>query len=205
MTRGILEAQSKMDSAWWSRTKDLEADRDALHAAEVEWQYKFDPYQSQRMAGKFMAGDDDEEELNIATNYIKEDQDVLASEIQPSGSDVTLLKFGNVQGEFKQNDQDGNMELGDLNTDPIEQARQEKLKVVLENRSGEYDRRFKEKQEETESGGEKFVRQFDLPKQFQSTSEFALSMLQDHTANRARQRQRLASMVGEDQRKNRFG
>lgn len=83
ITRGILEAQSKMDSAWWSRTKDLEADRDALHAAEVEWQYKYDAYQSQRMAGRFMAGDDDEEELNIATNYIKDDQDVLEEGIKP--------------------------------------------------------------------------------------------------------------------------
>ena len=116
--------------------------------------------------------------------------------------DIQLNRFGAIFGTTSQNT-DGDTDLGDLNTDPIEQSRQEKLKNVLENRSTEYDRRYQEKQEQVESDGEKFVRQFDLPKQFQSTSDFAMSMLQDFTSNRARQRQRLATMRGEDVQKSR--
>merc|ERR1712176_231164 len=81
ITRGILEAQAKMDSVWWSKQKDFEQDRNALQDAETEWECKYDPYEQQRHAGTMLAGgaggggngggNEEEDALDIATNYIK--------------------------------------------------------------------------------------------------------------------------------------
>ena len=101
ITRGILEAQTKMDSVWWSKQKDFEVDRNAMYDAEIEWQYKYDPYQQQRLSTRMMAGDDNTEELNIVTNYVKDDQDVLDSAGASGQRDrIVLNKFGSLTNNF---------------------------------------------------------------------------------------------------------
>ena len=204
LTRGILEAQSKMDSVWWSKQKDFERDRNALHDAEVEWEFKYDPYEQQRHAGTFMAGDGDDA-LDIATNYIKADEDEMETMENQSvmNKNIMLGKHGNVvagdRGQKNVTDGDAG-DWTENGMDAIEQSRQDKLKNVLDNRSTEYDRRYLEKQKEAMSDDEKYVKKFDLPKRFQSASDFAMESLREYTTNQAKQRQKLDSMTSASKR-----
>eukprot|EP01084_Bolivina_argentea_P099775 179306_1 len=195
LTRGILEAQSKMDSIWWSKQKDLEIDRNALYDVEMEWQYKYDPYQQSRIAGKFMAGEHDNE-LDIATTYVKQDQDVMESiENQQNNKNIVLAKYGNVHAQQSTPESMKNDDVTDFSSmDNIEKSRMDKLKGVLDNRSTEYQRRYNENQEK-ENINQQYVNKFDLPKKFQTTSDFAMGMLQDHVTSQAKQRQRISSMT----------
>ena len=56
ITRGILEAQSKMDACqWWAKKRDIIDHNAALKEAELELQQNYDAYEQTRMA-KMMVG-----------------------------------------------------------------------------------------------------------------------------------------------------
>ena len=89
----------------------------------------------------------------------------------------------------------------DLSTsDPIEQSRKDHLKEVEENLSTEYDRKYTEKQQQIENDQERFVREYELPPVFQSTSDFAMNMLQDYVTNDTKRKQRLAKITHDKKR-----
>lgn len=206
ITRGILEAQTKMDSLWWSKQKDQQIDRNALMDAEIEWQYKYDPYQQQRLSTRMMAGpgggpggsatDNTQENLDIATNYIKDDQNIqdIDTDIDGKHNRIVLAKYGNIHSPSPEQQQQQNDSKDSDNfsqIDPIQQSRINKRNEIFDNPSNEYNRKYTEKQNEIHDDNKKYVQKFGLPKQFETTSDFALKMLQDYATNQGKNKQRL--------------
>lgn len=80
ITRGILEAQSKMDSLWYAKLQDQKKTRNALYDIELEWQNKYDLYEQLRYSKGMAAGNiggtmEDDEKMTIPIDYDENDFD----------------------------------------------------------------------------------------------------------------------------------